>query len=82
MLHVICATLLLGVALAEITVIRQWTQQQRWWPYSRQLPVRPPIPVTGTPARREPDLWASALGGVQGSDVARANLVSSLGESS
>lgn len=27
MLHVICATLVLAVALAETTVIRQWTQQ-------------------------------------------------------
>ena len=27
MLHVICATLVLAIALAEVTVIRQWTQQ-------------------------------------------------------
>jgi hypothetical protein len=27
MLHVICATLVLAAALAETTVIRQWTEQ-------------------------------------------------------
>jgi hypothetical protein len=27
MLHVICATLVLAAALAETTVMRQWTQQ-------------------------------------------------------
>ncbi len=27
MLHVICATLVLAAALAETTVIRQWTRQ-------------------------------------------------------
>lgn len=28
MLHMLCATLVLAAALAETTLIRQWTQQQ------------------------------------------------------